>query len=347
MKILALDLGNRKTVACIYDSPTGEHCYRSVISEAGALHDLIIEIEPRRVVFEISPMAGWLADLVRTLDIELQVVNTTHEAWRWRQVKNKNDRIDALKLARLSAMNQLSLVHVPERSVRQWRSLISYRVQLISRRTAIKNGIRAILHREGLRMPAGRKGWNGESITRLEQLARDLQEVNQEDLWRGQLSMELQSLEAIEQALSQLNKKLDQLAEANTRCCLLMSIPGVGPRLSEMIVAVIDDPHRFKSGRQIGAYVGLTPRQHQSGDSNRQGRISRAGNQELRSMLVEVAWVGLQYNPWMRQVYENVRRGSPSRKKIAIVAVARRLLVCCWAILRDGEPWRQPAEVAA
>jgi transposase len=107
-------------------------------------------------------------------------------------------------------------------------------------------------------------------------------------------------------------------------------------------VAIIDNPHRFKTGRQVGSYVGLTPRRYQSGQSDRQGRISRMGNGLLRSLLVEVAWIGLRYNAWMREVYESVRRGSKARKKTAIVAVARRLLVVCWAMLRDGTTWREP-----
>jgi transposase len=98
--------------------------------------------------------------------------------------------------------------------------------------------------------------------------------------------------------------------------------------------------------RHVGAYVGLTPRRYQSGQSDRQGRISRAGNVQLRTLLIEVAWIGLRYNPWMRQVYESVRRGSVARKKTAIVAVARRLLVVCWAMLRDGTTWQDPTQPA-
>jgi len=126
---------------------------------------------------------------------------------------------------------------------------------------------------------------------------------------------------------------------ASQPCQLLRTIPGVGPRLAEIAVAMLDDPRRFRSAKQVGSYVGLTPRQFQSGDQDRQGRISHMGNNLLRALLVEVGWVGLRYNPWMRDVYERVRRGSPVRKKQAIVAVARRLIVRCWAILWDGTPW--------
>ncbi len=73
------------------------------------------------------------------------------------------------------------------------------------------------------------------------------------------------------------------------------------------------------------------------------GRISKAGNPLLRELLVEIAWLGVRNKTWMREVYERVLRGSDKRKKIAIVAVARRLLVKLWAMLRDGTEWKDPA----
>jgi transposase len=347
MRILALDLGKRKSVTCVYEGSGGEAVYRSVRTDPASLHELIVDLQPDRVVFEICPAAGWLADLVRALGIELQVVNVAHDAWRWRNVRAKSDRLDALKLAQLSAMNQLSLVHVPERGVRQWRSLIAYRKRIVGRRTQVQNTIRAILDREGLTMPVGQKGWSSASIEQLGELARPLEQVGIDDLWRGQLWLELQALKAANAMLAQLEAKLDALAEADARCQRLMTIPGVGHRLAEAVAAILDRAERFSNGRQVGAYAGLTPKRYQSGQSDRQGRISRAGNTLLRSLLVEVAWIGLRYNTWMRQVYEAARRGSAARKKTAIVAVARRLLVVCWAMLRDGTDWREPRAVQA
>ena len=126
----------------------------------------------------------------------------------------------------------------------------------------------------------------------------------------------------------------------------LQTIAGVGPRLAEALVAFLDDPHRFKSSKQVGSYVGLTPRQYQSGLSDRQGRISGQGNKLLRTLLVEISWISLRYNPWAKETYDRLVRGSPSRKNIAIVAVARKLLVRCWAMLRDKQDWRYGKEAA-
>ena len=113
------------------------------------------------------------------------------------------------------------------------------------------------------------------------------------------------------------------------------------------MAAVLDNPRRFKNGRQVAAYAGLLPRVFQSGSVDRKGRITGAGNRYLRGMLVEVSWLGLRTNPWMRQVLDRVCRGCPSRRKIAIVAVARRLLIWCWAMMRDDRDWRPKALAVA
>jgi transposase len=75
---------------------------------------------------------------------------------------------------------------------------------------------------------------------------------------------------------------------------------------------------------------------------NRLGRITKRGSKLLRSLLVEVSWLSLRHNPWLRSLYERMHRGSKTRKKIAIVAVARHLAIYCWAMMRDGTAWRQP-----
>src|SRR5947208_17136041 len=159
MKILALDIGKYQTVACDYEAETARHSFATVATTPQALHDLLVEREPDRVVIEICSIAGWICDLVRTLGIEIQVANTSDERWSWRKVKQKNDRRDALKAAQLSAVNQLRPVHVPELQMRQWRALIAYRAKVVQRRTNIKNHLRDLLLREGQLLPRGRSAW--------------------------------------------------------------------------------------------------------------------------------------------------------------------------------------------
>ncbi|MBS3735307.1 MAG: IS110 family transposase, partial [Phycisphaerae bacterium] len=92
------------------------------------------------------------------------------------------------------------------------------------------------------------------------------------------------------------------------------------PRTAELLVAVLDDPHRFAGGRQVASYVGLVPRQYQSGATDRRGRITKQGHRQLRRMLVEVSWLALRYNPHLRATYKRVWRGSPTRRRSKVEA---------------------------
>ncbi|MEX0653934.1 MAG: IS110 family transposase [Phycisphaeraceae bacterium] len=345
--ILAIDLGKFKSVACTYHTGDGQHTFRTLPTRPQAIHKLIVEVQPDRVVIEVGSAAGWVKDVCEALEIDVAVANPNHEAWRWKSVKRKTDKDDALKLAQLSAMGQLPTVRLPSTRVRQWRSFIAYRHTLIARRTAIKNSIRAILDRQGLTHACGKSGWTQASIAALHELARPLEQLDADELWRGQLHVELQALEQIEQLIEPVEAKLEALAEADSRVARLRTIPGVGPRLAETVVAMIDDPKRFKNAKQVGAYAGLVPRQIESGTISRTGRITGRGNKLLRGLLVEVAWLTRRYNDALRQRFDRVCRGSKSRRKIAVVATARKLLVICWAMLRDGAVWRESSPAAA
>lgn len=346
MRILALDLGKYKTVACAYERESGQHRFRATTTGRTALRQLVEELKPDRVVIEVCNIAGWVCDLLREMGVEVQVANTSDDAWRWRKVKKKNDRCDALKAAQLSAVNQLREVHIPTIPVRQWRALIAFRQQLVRRRARVKNTIRDLLLREGQHLPRGGKCWSQLSVARLEALALPLREVGINELWRGELDIELRQLRAIQQEIAVAEDKLDAIAAADPRVQLLRTVPGVGPRLAEAIVALLDRPQRFRKPREVSAYIGMVPKELDSGETERRGRITRHGSRLVRSLLVEVAWAGLRHNPWVRETYQRISGGKKARKKIAIVAVGRQLLVRCWAMLRDNSPWHWQPTIA-
>jgi transposase len=343
MRILAIDLGKHKSVACDFESVGNDHAFVKVRTRPQELHDLMVEREPDRVVIEVGNQAGWVQDLCEALQLPVQVANPNHEGWRWKNAKRKTDRDDALKLARLSAVDQLPTVELPSAEVRQWRALIEYRAKLVNRRTAIRNSIRSLLDRQGLSMPGGKRGWSRAARERLEEMSRPIEEASSEELWRGQLAMELEALRQAEGLLDQVEAKLDAIAVADERVRRLQTIPGVGPRLAETVVAVLDDPRRFASRKQVAAYAGLVPRQFESGASSRTGGITGAGHKLLRALLVEIAWLMRQHNAYLGRVFDQVTGGVKARRKIAAVATARRLLVICWAMLRDGTEWNPPA----
>lgn len=342
MVILAIDLAKAKSLFCWYESLDQTHRLKTVPSTPKAFGEAFIEQKVDRVVIEVCDMAGWIVDLCQSLGISIEVANVNVEGWRWRNVKNKTDKTDVLKLARLSAMNDLQTVHVPDRQTRQWRSLILYRHKLIERRTRIKNRVHALLVSEGRAMKAGREAFAPSSLAKLRELARPIDQCSKDDLWAGQLWMELEALDHLMEQIQSLDKKLDALGEADHRVIRLQTIPGVGPRLSELVVAVIDDPKRFKNARQVSSYAGLTPRRYQSGEMDRSGRISKAGCGKLRKLLLEIAWGMLRHNTHGRGVFNRISKGQKTRRKQAAVALGRRVLCWCWAMLRDGTDWREP-----
>ena len=341
MMILAVDLAKAKSLFCWFDTRDQSHQMRVVPSTPQAFHDALIEKAVDRVVIEVCDMAGWVADLCQTLSIPIQVANANVEGWRWRNVKSKTDKTDVLKLARLSMGNDLKTVWLPDRSTRHWRSMILYRHKLVERRTAIKNSIHALLVAEGKAMKAGKEAWKEESLEGLWKLAKPIGDCCKEELWSGHLHCELLNLGHLQEQIKTVDQKLDELGEKDHRVIRLRTIPGVGPRLAELVVAVIDDPGRFKNGRQVSSYAGLVPRRYQSGAMDRSGRISKAGCGKLRKLLLEIAWGMLQYNPRGQQVFARISKGQKSRRKQAAVALARRVLVWCWAMLRDGKDWRE------
>jgi transposase len=343
MRILALDLGKYKTVGCVYEASSGKHRFKASATTPAGLTQLVREVNPDLVVIEVCNIAGWVCDLLRGMGVAVQVANTSEDAWRWRKVKKKNDRCDALKTAQLSAVNQIRAVHIPNLEVRQWRALIAFRQQLVRRRAKIKNHIRDLLLSEGQILPRGAKCWTQLGLAQLTALAKPFSEIGLNELWRAQLDTELRQLQQLQREIEQVEEKLDAIAKAEPRIALLRTIPGVGPRLAEAIVALLDQPERFHKAREVSAYVGMVPKELDSGETVRRGRITKHGSRLVRSLLVEVAWAGLRYNPWVRETFQRISGGKKSRKKIAIVAVGRQLLVRCWAMLRDGTSWRPPA----
>jgi transposase len=338
--ILAIDLGKFKSVACRYNAATGTHAFETIATTPAAVHDLLVDAAPQLLVIEACGVCGWISDLAESLSIEVRVANTLGEAWRWRRVKRKTDRDDALKLAKLAASDQLPTVHVPALPVRQHRSLIRHRHVLIDRRTGIKNTIRSLLDAQGLSMPTRSRGWTIESVNELKTLACPLSQCDGNTLWRGQLDLELRLLEAVSALIKEADKKLDAIASPDERVRRLRTIPQVGTRLAELVVSTLDDARRFKTARQVSAYAGLVPKQYQSGQMNRLGRITGQGPGLLRRVLVQVAW-GLQRRTATRghAVFERLCHGQRTRRKQAAVALARKILIWCWAILRDGSVW--------
>lgn len=338
MKILALDLGKFKTMCCFFDTQTRKHEFLTATTDRAFLTTVVKKHKVDLVVMEACGPSGWINDLATSLGLKTLVCSTNEDAWKWSNVKRKTDRDDALKLARMAAMNELKAVHMPSEAHREFRSLVKYRKTLDQRINKMKCTIRAWFVNHGIAIDTGEKAWNT-GRERINSFRKPMAECSPEELWKAELDLELTQMDAVGEQLELVVKKLEAIGKNDPRIQRIKTIPGVGPRTAEILVACIDDPHRFENGRQVSAYFGLVPRQYQSGETDRNGRITKRGNPLARTILVECAWASLRYNPWASAVYERISGKQKTRKKKAAVALARKISVIAWALLRDEKDW--------
>jgi len=338
MKILAIDLGKYNSMCCFYETKTQKYRFQTVATTRDYLTAVFKNHEIDLVVMEACGPSGWICDLCQELGLKTLVCSTNDAAWEWKNVKRKTDKDDALKLARLAMMRQLTRVHVPQHEVRQHRSLIKYRKKLVGRINGIKNTIRGLFVCQGIEIAKGQPAWYS-GRDRINSYRKPLAECSMKELWRGQLDLELTQLDALSKQIAAAEKRLEVIAEDHEDIQRLRTIPGVGPRTAEVIVTALDDVHRFKNARQVSSYIGLVPRQYQSGETDRNGRITKRGSRILRTILLECAWVSVRHNDWSRETYERIHGGQKTRKKKAAIALARKIAVVAWAMLKNKTDW--------
>jgi transposase len=338
MKILALDIGKFNTMCCFFDTKTRKHEFLNAATDRNYLETLFSKHPVDLVVMEACGPSGWINDLAISHNLQTIVCSTNEDAWRWANVKRKTDKDDALKLARMASLNELKPVHMPSEEHREFRSLVKYRKTLDERINKMKCTIRAWFVNHGIAIAKGEKAWHT-GRERINSFRKPLADCHPDELWKGELDLELTQLDATTTQLEVVVKKLEQLGKKDPRIVRLRTIPGVGPRTAEILVACIDDPHRFENGRQVSAYFGLVPRQYQSGETDRNGRITKRGNPLARTILLECAWASLRYNPWAKGVYERIVGNQKTRKKKAAIVLARKIAVLAWAMLRDEKDW--------
>jgi transposase len=336
-KYIGMDIDNKKIICCIVQQDARGR-YKTIRPTIEAMKAFVTEQKKDgsevHLVFEISGQAGFIYDsLIDEVD-SITVANPDKMTWIYRTAK-KNDRIDARKMAVLLSIGEIPAVYMPSRAVRQWRMIISHRRKLLGMLVTAKNRIRALLKGQGISRALHKGGWWKRSNRLwLRGLCAGGFDVN--NMWRMQLSNLLDELEMNERHIASVTDYLDGYLDKQAGAELLMSIPGVGPRTAEAILAFTDDVERFAGGKEYCGYFGLTPRLDESGGSRRLGHISKKGPSVVRWVLCESSWKVVRYSRSMKAFYERVMAGQKSRKKIAIVAVARKLLSIMRAMLLTG-----------
>lgn len=332
---IGLDVHERQSSICVLDECGNVVEETKIRGGWSVLLDRLRKIRHDfAICFEASCSYGFLHDKLRAIAKRVVVAHPGQLRLIFRS-KRKNDRVDARKLAKLLFLDEVPVVHVPTVDVRAWRRLVEYRQRLVCKRTRCKNGLRALLRSHGIVSP--RNLWSGKGHQWLREIAWDcLEDALQRDLL-------LDELEQLDGQVRRVEQHLNAIATRHPGVVLLRTIPGVGPRTAEAVVAYIDHPDRFRRTKQIGAYFGLVPCQDSSAAVNRLGHITREGPSSVRRLITEAAWQATRLDPTVRGYFERIAQGNRDRRKIALVATAHYLLRVMLAMLRTGETWRAAA----
>ena len=253
--ILAIDLGKYKSVACLHDPNSGEFRFTTFDTSREEMKKIVDKVRPSVVIIEACLLAGWVRDLCDDLGVRCLVANTASEAWKFKHLKRKTDKDDALRLVQLYLLDQLPTVPLPTTAVRQWRSLIAVRQALVGRRIAVQNRIRAIFVGQGLPAPRGAKAWAEAGLAGIAQEARPLADCGPEELWRGLLELALTEYRQTTALVAQAEARLDALGKRSAAVILLQTAPGLGPRTAETIAAYVPEPGRFRNGKAVSPWT--------------------------------------------------------------------------------------------
>lgn len=335
---IGLDVSMKDTFVCTINSdgdiisefvvPTDPEMIASQIKQ--------LELNVELVGLESGSLSHWLTEELACEGLPVKCIDARHCAAFLSMKINKTDRNDAQGIAEVMRCGLYREVQVKSRPIREAAALFTSRKQLVGQRTQTLMSVRGILKPFGVRLGSVPKTKSG--LTSL------LGQIQNFGLRPGVLfSVEslIRVALAITESISELDKKIKEVVLKEPKAQLLMTIPGVGPVTALKYLIEIGDPKRFKSSRAVGAYLGLTPKQYSSGETQKQGKISKCGSKDLRSLLVEAAIVILtRTKSWSKLKAWGVRLMGRMSLKKAATAVARKLGVIMHKMLLKDEPFR-------
>jgi transposase len=336
-----LDISVKETSVCIVDG-TGRIVQEvKVASEPEALLPVLTNpaYHIKRIGLEAGPLSQWLYSALGESNLPVICVETRHMRAVLKAQINKTDRNDARGVAQMMRVGLYRPVHVKTLRSQKLRMLLTHRKLLQSKAIAIDNDLRGTLRNFGLKV--GMVG-TVKFEARIKELVENLPD----------LAVLVEPLLVVRRVLHEqlgiLHRRLLAIARDDEVCRRLMTVPGVGPVVALTYRATVDVPARFRNSKAVGALFGLTPAQHQSGESDRTSGISRCGDEMMRVMLYEAAQIMLVRSArwsWLKAWAMNIARHRGMKK--AIVALARRLAVIMHRIWIDGTEFRWTREVAA
>jgi transposase len=340
MDHVAIDLGGRESQICIRQSDG------TIVEEkrwaTRSLRKYLAGLKKSRVVIETCAEAFGVADAARELGHEAVVVPATLVRALGVGARGlKNDVRDARNLSEASCrMSSLPSVHVPTPVSRERKTACGMREALVGARTKLVNTVRGWLRGQALGvLPRGATvSFPGRVRKLLEKHGRSVPSC---------VERQLVTIDHLNEQIGEADQELEELAEGDTTCQRLMTVPGVGPVTAIRFLAAIDDVGRFPNAHAMQSYIGLTPGEHSSSERKRNTSITKAGSRQLRWVLVQAAWCAQRARPkdpmvvWARQIAQ--RRG----KGIGTVALARKLVGILYALWSNGTNYEASRASAA
>jgi transposase len=327
MNSVGIDLHKRRSHIAALDEHGRKILSRRIDNDPATFLALLAEIDGEsKIALEATYGWEWLADLLEQAGYELHLAHPLRTK-AIASARVKTDSVDAATLAHLLRTDLLPEAYIAPRELRDLRDLLRHRVALTHMRSALKNRVHALLARQGVRHQHtdlfGKAG--------LEFLAAlELREPP-----RRRLQSLLALIADFDREIAATSDEIDRRARHDERVDVLCQLRGVGRYTAMLVIAEVGDVGRFASARKLCAWAGLTPTVRSSDGKARLGHITRQGSRPLRWALVEAAQHSGRGGGPLRDDFERIskRRG----RKIAKVAVARKILTLCYYGLRDGE----------
>lgn len=325
MIIIGCDFHSRFQQIAWVDTETGEVENRRLDHESGEARSFYAGLkQPALVGIEATGRTRWFAEMLQELGHEL-VVGDAAKIRKMEARKQKHDRRDAEHLRNLLMRGDFPQIWLPSPEERDVRVLVEHRHQLVELRTRAKNGLQAMALGYGLR----RRGrlWSAAGREELEKIPlREGMARRRQDLTR--------LLDQLSVWVKELDQRIEQEVARREDARRLMTHPGVGAQTALATVLVLGPVERFPDAKHVTSYLGLIPAEESSGGRQRFGHLTKQGNRLMRFLLVESGQTASRYDPGLRRAYRRLafRKGAA----IAKVAVARKLAIHLYVMLRDG-----------
>lgn len=331
---IGIDLGDRKSVVCELDAQGHVLSTRSISTTAAGLRKYLKDKPPCLIALESGTHSGWISRLLEQLGHRVLVGNPRKLRVIW-QSDYKDDMRDAQMLARIARFDPQLLYPIHHRGEEAQRDLSMMRARdamVRSRRVLIGNA-RSLVKSFGQRISKCSAECFHKRL--LEEMPEELFEV---------LEPLASSLEVINEKIRQMDRRIEKLAnERYPQTKLLRTICGVGSLTSVAFVLTLEESSRFAHSRQVGAFLGLTPKRDQSGVSDKPKSITKAGDSYMRRLLVQSAQYILgafgKDCDLRRHGLKLAARGDKVAKRRAVVAVARKLAVVMHALWKNGSEY--------